>query len=326
MTVLSVEALTPEEAALLDEDLLGLTVRRRLELAASRAGFDGTVFGGAPAPDAVVLKGVHVAQAAWLRSLSEGRVAPPGTKDAFRLSSRSDLRPAERWLLAGLVRDTEGFMSRHVERRISLSVSRLLCRTSITPNAMTVVSGLFGLAGAAFFLDVRPAFELTGALLFLLHSILDGCDGELARLKFQESRFGGILDFWTDNVVHVAVFLCIAIGWSRAIERPWPLYLGASAVLGTILSAGFVYARTMTGPKDGPLFTSVATRPTAVSRVADALARRDFIYLVVVLSAFGKASRFLVLSAVGAPSYFLVLLALAAFERRRAGALARAAT
>ena len=37
---------------------------------------------------------------------------------------------------------------------------------------------------------------------------------ELARLKFLESRTGAILDFWGDNVVHVAVFSCMAIGWS----------------------------------------------------------------------------------------------------------------
>ena len=68
------------------------------------------------------------------------------------------------------------------------------------------MSVLIGLAGAAFFVSPRPALQFTGALLFLLHSILDGCDGELARLKFQESRFGGVLDFWGDNVVHSAVF------------------------------------------------------------------------------------------------------------------------
>jgi hypothetical protein len=42
----------------------------------------------------------------------------------------------------------------------------------------------------------------------------------------------------------------------------------------------------------------------------DALARRDFIFAVVLFSAFGKASRFLVLAAVGSPLFFLVLLAL----------------
>jgi hypothetical protein len=48
-----------------------------------------------------------------------------------------------------------------------------------------------------------------------------------------------------------------------------------------------------------------------VARVADTLSRRDFIYLVLALSLFGRADWFLVLSAAGAPVFFLVLVALA---------------
>ena len=103
-------------------------------------------------------------------------------------------------------------MSRHFERRISLAVTRRLAWTSITPNAMTLVSLAVGLSSAPFFLSARPAWQLLGALIFLTHSILDGCDGELARLKFLESPRGAMLDFWGDNVVHVAVFACMAGG------------------------------------------------------------------------------------------------------------------
>ncbi len=232
------------------------------------------------------------------------------SQDVFAIRTPPDVRNAERWLLGSLIKDTEGFMSRHVERRISLAISRRLCWTRVTPNQMTLISVAIGLVGAAFFVCPRPAWQLCGALLFLLHSILDGCDGELARLKFQESRFGGVLDFWGDNVVHAAVFLGIAVGWSRALGSLWPLGLGAVAILGTFLSAGFVYATTMQSKGDGPLFTSVATAAgsTRLSAAADALARRDFIYLVVLLSAFGKAHWFLALAAAGAPIFFIVLL------------------
>ena len=61
--------------------------------------------------------------------------------------------------------------------------------------------------------------QTIGALLFLAHSILDGCDGELARLKFQQSRWGGVLDFWGDNVVHTVIFACMGVGWSLSAAR-----------------------------------------------------------------------------------------------------------
>jgi phosphatidylglycerophosphate synthase len=240
-----------------------------------------------------------------------------GGPGRFTLTDATAVGRAEKWLLHSLVKETEGFMSQHVERRISLAISRRLAATSVTPNAMTLVSVGVGLVGALFFLEERPVTQLVGALLFLLHSILDGCDGELARLRFQESRWGGILDFWGDNVVHAAVFSCIAIGWSRAVAAPWPLALGAAAVGGTLLSAGFVYVTTMRAPSEGPLFTSVVAGPRSrLSRMADALAQRDFIYLVVLLSAFGKAQWFLVLAAAGAPVFFAVLLALFLMSRR----------
>jgi phosphatidylglycerophosphate synthase len=238
-----------------------------------------------------------------------------------RVSNRADLRSAERWLLRGLVKDTEGFMSRHFERKISLAVTRCLVRTDITPNQMTAVSVAIGLLGALFFLSSMPAYQLTGALLFLLHSILDGCDGEIARLKYLESRLGGILDFWGDNVVHSAVFACIGLGWQMAIKTPVPLILAVSAVIGTFLSAGFVYRQTMRNKvSEGPLFTSV-TNSEASSRLitlADALAKRDFIYIVVILSALGKAHWFLVLAAFGAPIFFFILLWTSRRERVKA--------
>lgn len=228
-----------------------------------------------------------------------------------RVTSRGDVRHAEQWLLCGLIKDTEGFMSKHVERKISLAVTRRLVNTNITPNQMTAVSVAIGILGALFFLSSAPVYQLTGALLFLLHSILDGCDGEIARLKFLESRLGGVLDFWGDNVVHSAVFLCIGLGWQAAIEAPFPFIFAISAVVGTLLSAGFVYRQTMRDKTDeGPLFTSVTTSeaPSRLSTIADALARRDFIYLVVILSAFGKAHWFLILAAFGSPIFFFVLL------------------
>jgi phosphatidylglycerophosphate synthase len=241
----------------------------------------------------------------------------------YPLKTTQDRREAEHHLLRGLIKDTEGFMSRHFERRISLAITRRLVSTGLTPNVMTAVSVGIGLLGAPFFLSSDWVYQLTGALLFLAHSILDGCDGELARLRFQESRWGGILDFLGDNVVHVAVFACMGIGWSFSVGETWPLWLGGLAVAGTIGSAGMVYRHTMRGEgSTGPLFTSVVrSKTSALSSLMDSLTRRDFIYLVVALSAFGKASWFLALSAIGSPIFFVLVLWVARSERHTMGEL-----
>jgi phosphatidylglycerophosphate synthase len=243
--------------------------------------------------------------------------AIPAAIDPLVVSTAADVEDAEWRLLRGLVKDTDGFMARNVERPISLRIARRLASTGITPNQITLLSVGIGLCGALFFLSGYWLWQTIGALLFLAHSILDGCDGELARLKFQESRFGGIIDYWGDNVVHVVVFACIAIGWSLSIGASWPLLLGAAAAIGNLGSAWFVYWRTMHTKKDGgPLFTSVSTMPgQTLARMLDAASRRDFIYLVLFLALFGKSDWFLVLAAAGAPIFFLLLLLVAVRER-----------
>jgi len=117
----------------------------------------------------------------------------------------------------------------------------------------------------------------------------------VARLKFLESPTGARLDFWGDNLVHVAVWISMAIGFSLEVDSPWPLLPGALAVAGTAISAVLVSRRSSTAPTD------------ATARLADAVANRDFIYLVLLLACFGKAHWFLILVALGTPIFMLLV-------------------
>lgn len=225
----------------------------------------------------------------------------------FPLEGPGDVPAAEAWLLRSLIKPSEGFMSRHVERRLSLAVTRRLAATGVTPNAMTVVSVAIGLAGAPFFLSAAPVLQVLGALLFLAHSVLDGCDGELARLKFQESRAGAILDFWGDNFVHVAVFACMAVGWSLDTGRAWPLVLGGVTIASAVATATLAASRFIGG--------GAVAAVSAAGRLAEALSHRDFIYLILLLSVFGQAHWFLAVAAVGTPAFLVFLLLLGGGRR-----------
>ena len=259
------------------------------------------------------------------RRFGPAAAAPAGI-DPVVVAGPEDIPAAERYLLGALVKDTDGFMARHVDRRISLQISRRLAPTGITPTQVTIISMVIGLLGASLFLSAHWFWQTAGALLFLLHSIVDGCDGELARLKFQESKLGGLLDFWGDNIVHVAIFACLALGWASSTAATWPLWLGAAAIIGTLGSAGLVYWKQLR-PKEGggPLFTSVSgVRDDRLSRMLDAAARRDFVYGVPILALFGKSYWFLLLASVGAPIFFLLLVVLALRERMQSRTLTSA--
>jgi 1L-myo-inositol 1-phosphate cytidylyltransferase / CDP-L-myo-inositol myo-inositolphosphotransferase len=284
------------------------------------------VVAGAAAPDALTAlqapgaaHDMTAVQDHLTRRLGTPAAVPIGI-DPMLVLTPKDVPAAERRMLRSLIKKTDGFMARHFDRHISLQISRRLAATTITPTQVTMISIAIGLIGALCFLSSVWYWQTVGALLFLLHSIVDGCDGELARLKFQESRCGGMLDFWGDNVVLAAIFACMAVGWTLSSRVMWPLGLGASAIACSLGSAFFVYWRQMrVRGGAGPLFTSVASAPDdRLAGMLDAASRRDFVYLMPVLALFGQARLLLLLAAAGAPIFFLLLLYLEAQERSRA--------
>ena len=309
--------------------ILGFSFLERFILSAKRSGFRNVIFMGEstqlPLEFVLVYPDFLCSDSVWKQIQDRGQSPagtvpyspissknlPPSKKDWVSFRSSEDLKSAEKWLLNSLIKDEEGFMSKHLERKISLSITKLLINIKITPNQMSLISIGIGIVGAVFFIFAQKWYDIAGALLFWLHSVLDGCDGEIARLKFLESKWGGILDFWGDNVVHSAVFLTIACGLSKNVDSMLPTILASFAIGGTLITATFVYIKTMMNKKStGPLFTSVTgdSSKNSLNKVINFLARRDFIYLVIALAIFGHIDLFLWMGAIGAPIYFLVIL------------------
>jgi phosphatidylglycerophosphate synthase len=148
-------------------------------------------------------------------------------------ATAADRDAAERLLLGTLFKPTDGMISRALNRRVSLSVSRLLLETSITPNQMTLIAALCGGAGIAAVLHWGAAGLIPGALLVQAQSILDGCDGEISRLTYQRSRLGEWLDQVFDDLVNLGFFT--AAGWALwrqgSAFAGWLTLVGASAHL-----------------------------------------------------------------------------------------------
>lgn len=231
------------------------------------------------------------------------------------VDDRRAFAAAEELLFDSLRKPTDGLISRLLERRLSLSVTKLLCRTEITPNQVTVCVVAIGLASAWLFSLPGEAAKQAGALVFWCASFLDGCDGELARLKFKASRLGGLLDFWSDNVVHMAVFAAMGVGLFRDTGRWHWLVLGAAASLGVLISAGWVYW-TSVRPKGA--YSSVAAGATtlqgwraALARAADHLSRRDFIFWLNFIVLAGGLPYFLWAAAIGSHLFALSVVVLA---------------
>src|SRR5258708_4094667 len=142
---------------------------------------------------------------------------------------------AERKLECWLVKPTDGIFAR-MNRRISIPISRQIIKFPITPNMVS----LFTL-GVSFLSGVFFAFGgywnmLLGAILSVFASILDGSDGEVARMKLQESAFGCWLETICDYLYYLFIFAGMTIGLLRTSgTRTWLIW-GCLLLFGAVAS------------------------------------------------------------------------------------------
>ena len=139
-----------------------------------------------------------------------------------------ELKRARKMLVFTAVKGTgDGFISRHLNRKISTRISYLLVER-VTPNGMTVVTFALGVLSAFLTLVNMP---LAG-ILYQLSSILDGVDGELARAQLRTSKLGGYVDSILDRYVD-GTFLAL-LAYSTLKEPLWYL-VALLALLGSVM-------------------------------------------------------------------------------------------
>jgi len=112
----------------------------------------------------------------------------------------------------------DGFVSRFLNRPVSSRVTRLLVRLPVHPNALTIAIFILPLMACVFLIRGDYVSIVIGASIFQAFSILDGCDGELARAKKLESKFGERLDYFCDFMASLLYVLALGVGLYRVTE------------------------------------------------------------------------------------------------------------
>ncbi len=260
--------------------------------------FDGTLRAAAPVPLWRCPLAALPDVLARSHTQERGLWRPPPGSLLLRVEDDASQRAAESALFVRTGRASDGWLTRHVDRRLSRALTRLLLPTGITPNHITLASIALGLAAGPLLAAGDQATAIAGSLLFLLSTIVDGCDGEMARLTFRESRFGAYLDLVGDNVVHLCLFAGIAIGVQRRVPGDWTM-----TVLGVLLVAGVLVAMATA------YWSLVHRSPTPRQRALfEAFASREFGYLLVALALVDALDWFLGLAAFGTYAFSAALL------------------
>jgi phosphatidylglycerophosphate synthase len=153
----------------------------------------------------------------------------------IRVTDETTRTKAEDAIFADLLRGDLGLIARHVNKKISFRITRyLLCHLPFTPNQVTLGAAAIGLLGCLLITAGTYPTMIAGLLLAQFQSILDGCDGELARVRFQQSAIGEWLDTLVDDFMNLAIIASLGVGLWRA-GLGWPAPAGAIAACGMYL-------------------------------------------------------------------------------------------
>jgi len=182
----------------------------------------------------------------WIRTRHAAKFGPTVVycktvaQDSWqKVANEQDRFVAETKLESWLVKPTDGIFAR-MNRKVSIPISRQLIKFPITPNMVSLFTLGVSFASGLYFGLGGYWNALIGAVLSVWASILDGCDGEVARLKLQVSDFGCWLDTVCDYLYYIFIFVGMTVGLVRSTGKTSYLTWGGMLLLGAI--ATFVMA------------------------------------------------------------------------------------
>ncbi len=172
----------------------------------------------------------QLAERGKVRALDIGDAAWIDVDDPAALQRAEDLLISR---ISSKVND--GPVATRLNRPLSTRLSRYLAAADITPNQISLFSFALSLFAAALFLLPGYTALAAGGLLAQVASIIDGCDGEIARLTYRTSDYGGWLDAVLDRYADALLLFALTLHVHAEIPGVAVLVTGFLAVTGSFL-------------------------------------------------------------------------------------------
>jgi phosphatidylglycerophosphate synthase len=109
------------------------------------------------------------------------------------------------------VREAEGFLDLYFYRRVGFRLAQVFARLGLSPVAVTVLGGLFGIAAGHLYYYRDLGTNIVGMALHVWANALDNADGQLARLTGRGSRNGRIIDSLVDHLIFLNIYVHLAL-------------------------------------------------------------------------------------------------------------------
>ncbi|WP_421851465.1 CDP-alcohol phosphatidyltransferase family protein [Novosphingobium sp.] len=138
-------------------------------------------------------------------------------------------------------REMQDALNHYLYHPLAWQLARLLASTPITPNMVSVFGGLMVVAaGAVYWSTTGPLWALLGMLLHMSWHVVDGADGDLARITGRTSPLGELVDGICDYASHIILYVLLALVLTRTFGSGWAWFWTLAAGASHIVQANHV--------------------------------------------------------------------------------------
>jgi phosphatidylglycerophosphate synthase len=191
---------------------------------------------------------------------------------------------------------SEGILEKAWNRPLARLLLPWILARPWSPNQITLFSFLVGLLVVWGFAHGSYVASVGAGLLLPVILVLDCLDGAVARLKFQESRLGALLDLYGDSVLNLLLFLGMVIGCYRNSGQRFFLVMGVLIIIGYMAC----WRLLLPSPVDQPAAPQpAAAAPTFGDKLLAEAVSRDFFYIILLMALLGRLDWLVISLAVG---------------------------
>jgi len=181
------------------------------------------------------------------------------------------------------------------DARLARRLVTPLVNTWVTPNHLTTLRLLIGLAGALCLAHGEFAWANAGALLIVLSNFVDHTDGELARIGGKSSRIGHFYDLACDALVTVMLFVGMGVGAGATHIAGLKIAPGVLGAVAGVAIALIFFLRMRIEEMAGKAGTKQAS--------VGGFETEDVLYLLPIVTLTSVVLPFVVVASIGAPLF-----------------------
>lgn len=192
------------------------------------------------------------------------------------------------------------------DQRLAKAVVRLIKGLPVSPNALTALGMLIGIASGFLYAEGTREAMLAGSLLFMVAVWMDHVDGEFARATGKTSKFG----HYFDHVAAMTSYCAMFVGAGFGLRDTWMGEYSVACGIAAGLSIALIFSIRLWQE-------TVFGKETTVQTVRGGFEVEDTLYIAGPITWFGVMPHFIVAAGIGTPIYLLIVIWEAAGYLRR---------